>query len=74
MKTKSRIKITPQTKPLTHLYWVDIHATNPTIGVRNPVAYGFVSPDLLKFLRSFGLQSHYDIYSVTKSQWEEVSK
>jgi hypothetical protein len=74
MKTKNRTKLKPTPKPSTDLVWVDIHSTNTPIGVHNPVAYGFVSPDLLKFLRSFGLQSHYDIYSVTKSQWEEVSK
>ena len=75
MKTKkSRIKITPQTKPLTHLVWIDIHSTNTPIGVHNPVAYGFVDPELLKFLNAFGLKSEYSIEVISKSGWEEVSR
>ena len=72
MKTKkSRSKVTPQTKPLTHLVWIDINSTNP---VRNPVAYGFVDPELLKFLNAFGLKSEYSIEVISKSGWEEVSR
>jgi hypothetical protein len=75
MKTKkSRIKITPQTKPLTHLVWVDIHSTNTPIGVHNPVAYGFVDPELFKFLNGFGLKSQYSILASKKSGWEEVTR
>jgi hypothetical protein len=68
MKTKNR------TKPLTHLVWIDIHSTNTPIGVHNPVAYGFVDPELLKFLNGFGLKSEYTIETISKSGWEQVTK
>jgi hypothetical protein len=75
MKTKkSRSKVTPQTKPLTRLVWIDINASNPAVGVRNPVAYGFVDPELLKFLNAFGLQSQYTTEAISKSCWEEVTR
>lgn len=77
MKTKSRIKVTPQTKPtlsrLTHLVWIEIHSTNTPIGVHNPVAYGFVDPELLKFLNRFGLKSEYTFETISKSGWEQVT-
>ena len=74
MKTKkSRSKVT-QTKPLTQLVWIDIHSANTSIGVHNPVAYGFVDPELLKFLNAFGLKSEYTIETISKSGWEEVSR
>jgi hypothetical protein len=74
MKTKKRTKVTLQTKPLTHLVWIDIHSTNTPIGVHNPVAYGFVDPELLKFLNGFGLKSEYTIETISKSGWEQVTK
>lgn len=74
MKTKSRIKITPQTKPLTHLVWVDIHDEKKLAeGLHQPVAYGFVDPELLKFLNRFGLKSEYTIETISKSGWEKVT-
>jgi hypothetical protein len=75
MKTKSRIKITPQTKPLTHLVWVDIHDQGKLAeGIHQPVAYGFVDPELFKFLNGFGLQSQYSIEAISKSGWQQISK
>jgi hypothetical protein len=57
MKTK---KSTKSTK--TKLAWVDIHDLRQGRGAIMPVASGFASPDLLKFLQRFGLQSQYSIY------------
>jgi len=74
MNRKKQNKHKAHTKPLTHLVWVDINATNPQIGVHNPVAYGFVDPELLKFLNAFGLNSDYEIEQIAKTQWEQVSK
>jgi hypothetical protein len=70
MKTKNRIN---NIKPLqTHLVLVHINADGG--GVRNPVARGFVAPELLDFLNAFGLQSQYTAEALYKSGWEEVSR
>jgi hypothetical protein len=85
MKTKSRIKITPQTKPLTHLVWVDIHDSGKLAdGLHQPVAYGFMSPHLVKLLNRLlhgsrlgevdDGQDGHTIETISKSGWEQVTK
>ena len=75
MKTKNRTKLNPTPKPLTHLVWVDIHDEKKLAeGLHQPVAYGFVDPELLKFLNRFGLKSEYTIETISKSGWEQVTK
>lgn len=80
MKTK-KSRITPQPKPVTKLFspsdlvWIDIHDEKKlSKGLHQPVAYGFVDPELLKFLNAFGLKSEYSIEVISKSGWEEVSR
>jgi len=85
MKPKKRTKVTLQTKPLTHLVWVDIHDSGKLAeGLHQPVAYGFMSPNLVKPLNRLlhegrlgevdeGQDGHI-IKVISRSGWEEVSK
>ena len=54
MKTKNRTKLKPTPKPpkpSTDLIWVDIHDSGKLAdGIHKPVAYGFMSPHLVKLL------------------------
>ena len=53
MKTKNRTKLTPTPKPPkpSDLIWVDIHDSGKLAdGIHKPVAYGFMSPHLVKLL------------------------
>lgn len=83
MKTKKRTKT--NSKPTTELVWVDIHDSGKLAdGLHQPVAYGFMSPHLVKLLNRLlhgsrlgevdDGQDGHTIEVAGRTEWEEVSK